>query len=356
MSAAPTSIRAAYDQHDAPQIVTKWRYLTSGMITAQAMVTSVDLPGEGKTQIMIFSSWDGYVYALRSENGSRVWSYRCKPQPGAHYPFAGSPTIAWIDGQQRVYVPGGETMYCLDATTGAEIWQFDAGTGCTTCGPREERNEIESTPAVVDGLVLLGMDTNDGVPGKGAIFALRADDGRMAWWFDVVTEATCRPAAEDNIRRFDGFHTAPELGLPDGFLETRPGCDFDRTSNGCGNIWSSMAVDMRRRQIYTVSSNCDIDTDPSTPQPPMTPPLEEAIISLTLDGDLAWSWRPRQDDPDDLDFGAVPNLLTEIGGAVRDVVGVGGRTARTMRSTAAARTRSPTRSSRTGRPTSCPAV
>jgi outer membrane protein assembly factor BamB len=310
----------------APQLIAKWRYLTSGMISAQAAVTWVDLPGEGRTQIVIVPSWDRTVYALRAENGSLVWRYLMKPQPGAYYPYSGSPTVAWIDGQQRVYVPGGETLYCLDATTGAELWQFDAGTGCTTCTTHEERNEIESTPAVVDGLVLLGMDTNDGVPGKGAIFALRADDGRLAWWFDVVTEATCRPNAEDNIRRFDSFHTAAELGLPDGFLETRPGCNFDRTSIGCGNIWSSMTVDMRRRQLYTVSSNCDVDDDPSTPPPPVTPPLEEAIISLTLDGDLAWSWRPREVDPDDLDFGAVPNLFeAEIGGAVRDIVGVGGK-------------------------------
>ncbi len=296
------------------------------MISAQAMVTSVDLAGEGKTQIVIAPSWDGYVYALRAENGSLVWRYHMKPQPGTFYPFSASPTIAWVDGQQRVYMPGGETLYCLDATSGAELWQFDAGTGCTTCTAREERNEIESTPAVVDGLVLLGMDTNDGVPGKGAIFALRAADGRLAWWFDVVTEATCRPLAEDNIRRFDGFHSAEALGLPDGFLATRPGCDFDRTSIGCGNIWSSMTVDARRRQLYTVSSNCDVDNDPTTPPPPVTPPLEEAIFSLTLDGDLAWTWRPREVDPDDLDFGAVPNLFeAEIGGAVRDVVGVGGK-------------------------------
>ena len=90
-----------------------------------------------------------------------------------------------------------------------------------------------------------------------------------------------------------------------------------------GRRWPSTCA---RGQLYTVSSNCDIDDDPSTPPPPVTPPFEEAIFALTLDGDLAWSWRPREVDPDDLDFGAVPNLFeAEIGGAVRDVVGVGGK-------------------------------
>lgn len=311
----------------APNLVAKWHYLTSGMISAQAAVVWLDLPGEGRTQVVIVPSWDRHVYALRAENGSRVWQYEMKPQPGTFYPYAGSPTIAWLAGQPRVFVPGGETMYCLDAVSGQEIWHFDAGTGCTDCTSRQERNEIESTPAVVNGLVIAGTDSNDGVPGNGAVFGLRADDGRLAWWFDLVTQSTCRPLPDDNIRRFDGFHTPDQLGLPADFLSTRPGCNFDRTSIGCGNVWSSPAVDVRRGLLYTVSSNCDTDDDPTTPPPPPPPPpFEEAIFALKLDGTPAWHWRPREVDDDDLDFGAVPNLFeAEIGGQVRDVVGVGGK-------------------------------
>jgi outer membrane protein assembly factor BamB len=311
----------------AGDLVIKWRYLTNGMISAQPAVTWLDLPGEGRTQVAIVPSWDRHVYALRMENGSRVWQYEMKPQPGAHYPFAGSATVAWIDGQQRVFIPGGETLYSLDAKTGEEIWQFDAGTGCTTCMAREERNEIESTPAVINGLVIVGMDTNDSAPGKGGMLALRADDGRLVWWFDLITQSTCRPLPEDNVRRFDGFHTEAELGLPAGFFATRPGCDFDRTGVGCGNVWSSAAVDARRGLLYTASSNCDVDDDPSTPPPPPPmPPYEEAIFALTLDGDPAWVWRAREVDPDDYDFGAVPNLFeAEIGDEVREVVGIGGK-------------------------------
>lgn len=309
------------------QLVLKWRYFTSGMISAQPVVTWIDIPGEGRTQVVIASSWDRHVYALRTENGSRVWSYLRKPQPGTFYPFAGTPTIAWVGGRQRVYVPGGETMYCLDANTGEEIWQFDAGTGCTDCTPRQERNQIESTPAVVNGLVIAGMDVNDSAPGKGGIMALDAHDGRLVWWFDLETVETCRPHPEDDIRRFDGFHTAEELGLPEGFLETRPGCDFDRSSTACGNVWSSPAVDLRRGVFYIGSSNCDTDDDPSTPPPPPPmPPYDEAIFAVSLHGDPVWVWRPREVDNADLAFGAVPNLFeAEIGGAIRDVVGIGGK-------------------------------
>lgn len=309
------------------KLTLKWRYLTSGLISAQPAVVWLDLPGEGRTQVIIVPSWDNKVYALRAENGTRVWQYPMKRQPGASYPYAASPTIAWIDGQPRVFVPGGETMYCLDAVSGSKIWQFDAGTGCTDCTARQERNEIEATPAVIDGLVIAAMDTNDGVPGKGGMFALRADDGRLVWWLDVFTRQTCRPLPGDEVHQFDGFHSTEELGLAADFFTTRPGCDFDRTSTACGNVWSSPAVDARRRLLYTVSANCDVDDDPTTPAPPPPPPpFEEAIFAVTLDGEAVWSWRPREVDPDDFDFGAVPNLFeAEIGGQMRDLVGVGGK-------------------------------
>jgi outer membrane protein assembly factor BamB len=307
-----------------PNLILKWRYQTSGMINAQPAVVWVDLPGEGRTELVIVPSWDQRVYALRASNGSRVWQFVMKPQPGTFYPYAGSPTITWVEGQPRVVVPGGETMYCLDATNGAEIWEFDAGTGCTTCTAKQERNEIESTPAVVNGMVIASMDTNDGPPGKGGMFALRLDDGRLIWWFDLFTQSTCRPNANDNIRKFDGYHTVDDLGLPADFFATRSGCDFDRSSNGCGNVWSSPTVDTRRGLIFTDSANCDTGAPPLPPPPP--PPFEEAIFALTFDGTPAWHWRPREVDDRDLDFGAVPNLFeAEIGGQMRDLVGVGGK-------------------------------
>ncbi|MEO8602994.1 MAG: PQQ-binding-like beta-propeller repeat protein [bacterium] len=311
----------------APNVIAKWKYLTNGMITAQPAVTWVDLPGEGRTQIVITSAWDGFVYTLRAENGSLVWRYQRKPHPGASYPFAGAPSIAWIDGQQRVFVPGGETMYSLDATTGAEIWQFDAGTGCTNCTEQQERTEIESTPAVIDGKVIFGMDVNDSSPGKGGMYGLDARDGRLVWYFDMEVGSTCRPLPSDNVRRYDGFHTAAELGLPADFFSTRPGCDHPRTSYECGNVWSSPAIDARRGLLYIASSNCDTDTNPDTPKPsPPMPPYDEALFALTLDGEAAWVWRPREVDNDDLSFGAVPNLFeVEIGGALRDVVGIGNK-------------------------------
>lgn len=311
----------------APKLVTKWRFLTGGIITAQPVVARVDLPGEPGTLVVYVASWDGNLYALRAGDGSLVWSFAFKPHPGASYPASGSAAVEDVDGRRVVLIGGGMTMYCFDAATGEKLWEFDAGTGCTTCDSSVERNEVESSPAVYDGLVYFGMDVNDGF-GKGGFYAVDVRTGTLRWFFDLASGSSCRPSPGDDVRRFDGYHTAEELGLPADFFATREGCGFDRTPNTCGNVWSSATIDPERGLLYTASSNCDSDTDPTTPLPsPIMSPYDEAVFALDLaTGEPAWVWRPREVDPEDLSFGAVPNLFeVEIGGAVREVIGVGNK-------------------------------
>lgn len=311
----------------APKLVTKWRFLTGGIITAQPIVARVDLPGEPDTHVVYIASWDGNLYALRAADGSLAWSFAFKPHPGASYPAVSSAAVEDVDGRRLVFVGGGMTMYCLDAATGELVWEFDAGTGCTTCDSSVERNEVESSAAVYDGLVLFGMDVNDGA-GKGGFYGVDVRTGTMRWFFDLASGSSCRPNPGDDVRRFDGYHSAAELGLPDDFFATREGCDFDRTPNTCGNVWSSATIDSERGLLFTASSNCDADADPSTPQPsPIMPPYDEAIFALDVATGLpAWVWRPREIDPEDLSFGAVPNLFEiEYAGETREVIGVGNK-------------------------------
>ena len=311
----------------APGLVTRWRFLTGGIITAQPIVANVDLPGEPGTKLVFIASWDGHLYALRFADGRLVWSFTFKPQPGAAYPQASSAAVEDVDGQRRVFVGGGMTMYSLDAATGAKIWEFDAGTGCTTCQSTEERNEVESSPAVFEGLAYFGMDVND-TGGKGGFYAVDARTGAMRFFFDLASGSSFRPFPGDDVRHFDGYHTAAQLGLPADFFATRPGCDFPRVPNTCGNVWSSATIDAKRKLPFTASSNCDTDLDPDSDLPtPIMPPYDEAIFALHTDtGEPAWRWRPREVDPADLSFGAVPNLFTiEFGGATREVVGVGNK-------------------------------
>lgn len=313
------------------QLAVKWTFLTDAIVTASPTVARVNVPGEGRIAVVYVQSWDANIYALRLRDGSELWRFTTDSQPGAAFPNASSVHVENAGGQERVYVGAGEFLYCLDAVTGDELWRFAAGTGCVDppglCGFSGERNEIESSPIVAQGMVFFGMDVNDREGGKGGFYALDADDGRMVWFFDLESGATCIPDPADEIRGFDGYHTAEDLQLPSDFFSTRTGCNFDRTGTGCGNVWSSPALDLERELLYFASSNCDTDNVPETlrPPPPM-PPHDEAVVALHLDGTPAWRWRPREVDDADLAFGAVPNLFTaRIEGVEREVVGVGNK-------------------------------
>jgi polyvinyl alcohol dehydrogenase (cytochrome) len=319
----------AITAQNAGQLVSKWKFETGGPVAAAPVVATVDV-NDQPVRLVIAGSYDGNVYAVRADDGNEVWRFRVKPHPGASYgAIVSTATVADVDGQQRVYVAGGQTMYALNAATGHEVWEFDAGTGCTTCDAQTERNEILSSPAVLPSknMVLFGMDVNDSDPGKGGFYAISADEGALTWYFDLETGATCYPDGDDNVRKFDGYHTAHELGVEDDFFETREGCDFDRTQTGCGSVWSPVSVDMERELVYFSSSNCDTDDDPNTAEPPPPMPLyDEALVALNFDGTPAWTWRPREVDNADLAFGAAPNLfITTIEGEDRDVVGLGGK-------------------------------
>jgi len=314
------------------QLRERWRFRTGAIVTASPTVARVEVPGEGLIQVVYFASWDNNVYAVRLSDGSKLWHHTADVQPGAEYPAASSAAVERIGDHDLVLVGLGEVLYALDAVTGDEVWRFTAGTGCVDglgdppglCARDGERNQIETSPLVADGKVFFGMDVNDVATGKGGFFALDAEDGRLAWFFDLESGSTCRPDAGDEIRKFDGYHSELELGLPAGFLASRPGCGFDRSTTGCANVWSSPAYDAGRSLLFFGSSNCDTGTPPE-PDPPM-PPYDEALTALNLDGTPAWRWRPREVDNEDLAFGATPNLFSiELDGRDVDVVGIGGK-------------------------------
>jgi outer membrane protein assembly factor BamB len=324
---------------NAGALAVRWTYQADGAITGSPVIADVDVPGEGPTRVVYFLSWDRYVHAVRMLDGSLLWKFLTDEQPNATFATVSSVDVAEIDGRDVVYVGSGEVFYALDAADGAEIWRFTAGTGCGAlgvggpfpgfCDPAngDERNEIEGSAFVADGTVFVTLDVNDKAVGKGGMLGLDARDGRMRWFFDLESGATCRPDPSDDIRQYDPYHDEAELNLPSGFLATRPGCDHPRSRNGCGNIWSSPAVDFEREAMYLASSNCDTDSDPASgePEPPM-PPYDEAIFALGFDGEPIWVWRPREVDNDDLAFGGAPNLFEiDFGGATRQVVGVGNK-------------------------------
>ena len=323
---------------NAADLAVRWTYTLPGAITGSPVVAEVDVPGEGVIRVVYFLAWDRRVHAVRFSDGSLLWKVLTDEQPNATFPTVSSVDVADVDGRDVVYVGSGETFYALDAATGSEIWRFTAGTGCGTLGVggpfpgycdrqgENERNQIEGSAFVAAGTVFVTMDVNDVAVGKGGLYGLDARDGRMRWFFDLESGMTCRPRPTDVIRQYDPYHSQAELNLPAGFFAI-VGCNHPRSRNGCGNIWSSPAVDFEREALYIASSNCDTDLDAGTnqPEPPM-PPYDEAVFALRFDGEPLWVWRPREVDNDDLAFGGAPNLFEiEFGGATRQVLGVGNK-------------------------------
>jgi len=253
---------------NAASLRVKWTFPTGAPVTASPSVVTLHVPGEGRTQVAFIQSWDSSLYAIRTRDGTQLWRFALAEQPGASFPNAASADVRAVDGVERVFIAGGETVYAIDAVTGREVWRFTAGTGCADppglCGFGGERNEVESSPIVADGKVLFGMDGNE-EGGNGGFFAVDARDGQLVWYFDLETASTCRPLAGDDVRHFDGSHSEAELGLPPGFLAKRPGCGFARTRRGCGNVWSSASIDDGRGLLYFASANCD--AAPGTPIP-----------------------------------------------------------------------------------------
>ena len=325
------------------QLVPRWAVPTAGAVTASPTVAAVDIPGSGLTQVAYIQSWDLNLYAVRLDDGALLWSLATEDQPGASYPGVASVHVVKVDNVDRVIVGQGEILYSLDAVTGEEAWRFTAGTGCRDangdppglCGFDGERNQIESSAYVAGGLAFFGMDINDVPGGKGGFYAVDVRDGSLAWFFDLESGQTCKPMPGEKIYQYDGYHSEAELNLPPGFL-SRPECSHPRTPNGCGNVWSSPAVDLAREALFIASSNCDTPIDPVTMLPETMPPFDEAIFSLSYEGEVRWVWRPRRADNEDLAFGAVPNLFhiqdSAGGGAAPagaggwiDVVGIGGK-------------------------------
>jgi len=87
-----------------------------------------------------FISDAGTVYALNSDTGSLIWSYRTNPSTRpSHSSPAVSNGVVYIGSQDKY-------IYAFDAFTGAVLWKYETG------------GVIDSSPAIADGMVFVGSN------------------------------------------------------------------------------------------------------------------------------------------------------------------------------------------------------
>lgn len=299
----------------------KWFVHTGSAVTASPAVAG---------GVVYVGSWDGTFYALDAADGSERWRFSAPaPYPTAFGVIVSTATVVTLpDAHTRrpreiVLFGAADRLYALDAATGRGLASLGVDPRSAALRKKQAANppvvEIESSPVVATvhshgrpmHMVYVGMDVhNDAGVGPAGLIAAQlvsARDGRWSlvpvWKSDPETGKTYR-----------GAH-ALTVGSGTGF--------------GCGDVWSSPAVDVTNNLVAYGVGNCD---DPEKARA-AGDQWSEAIVAVRADtGATRWRFAPESLLPksqqlaaahEDADFGASPNMFSIAGH--RLVVGDGSK-------------------------------
>lgn len=272
--------RTTLTESTAKTLRKAWLFPTSDAVTATPTVVD---------GVVYVGSWDDYFYAVDLETGTLRWKTRLqsqnavKPYPGEVHRNLTSDgglvtSSAWFEPGAGSRPPlvifgGGYTLYALNATTGAVYWEHDyTGRPDRPPDPNADGTRIFSSPVVIDGVVLFGVDV-DGAAGYGGyVVGANLDTGDPVWQHQTDTNAQ--------------------------------GQVLD---DGCGSVWASGTVLPALGLVVYGSADCGFAN---------VAPLAEAIIALHITtGQLAWEFHPARSDLQcDWDFGATANAGIDASG------------------------------------------
>jgi outer membrane protein assembly factor BamB len=254
--------------------------------------------------VVYIGAWDGFFYALDASTGRVIWRFQVDCQntivpvpPQCLEPGEVPPARFVSDGglitasaavvEDTVYFAAGKTLYRVNTADGGLRWKR------VLCGNPEapdcaadphDPTRIFSSPAIFNGLVFFGSTVSGAEGYRGGFVALDAATGELRWRFEVD------PRLDDQGQVIGGLN------------------------RGCGNVWSSAAIDEAHGLVFFGTANC---------QSGAQPPYHEAVIALEAQtGTPRWVFQPRQTDTCDFDFGATPNVL-DLGPQL--YVGIGGK-------------------------------
>lgn len=246
-----------------------WFFNTHDVVTATPAVV-------GNT--VYVGDWAGRFYALRRSDGTKKWVHKTKPHPRVYAgQIVSSAAVEIVDDVRSVFFGGGKTLYALRASDGKQLWKHEIGAP----GDGADYSEIESSPIVVDGLVIVGWDVHNDTSGRPAgVLAVDAATGDEAW------STVLAPTEGDGA-----------------------------TGSGCADVWGSPTVDLELRLVFVGTGNCVTDDGWGR--------YSEAIVALALDdGTVRWAYQPHAPNKDDFDFAGAPNLFEANG---RALVGLGNK-------------------------------
>lgn len=267
------------DSANVPELRPAWRFRFRGSPGPSGIFASTPVAASGRVYLQDLNS---SVYALELSNGELVWeSRRAAPNTGPN---------GLAIGYGRIYASTDAAAFALDAETGRALWRT------RLAGPTEQFVQI--APVVARGLV---YTSTVGFPpgGRGALYAVDADAGDVAWRFPVI---------RDRWR-------------------------FPRLAGG-GGAWNPLSVDDGR--VYAGTSNPGPwGGTPERPNGGAFPgPVPYSDSLLALDGDtgkLLWHDQVTPHDVRDHDFQLSPVLATvDAPGGERELVIGGGKGGRVI--------------------------
>jgi polyvinyl alcohol dehydrogenase (cytochrome) len=281
---------------DVPRLKVKWAF---GLPGDNRVYAAPAIVGDR----VYVGSASGKVYSLDAASGCVHWYFDATAgvRGGIHVATIGSgrsARTAVLFGDQRAVV------FALDAATGAKLWQTTVESYPTA--------RVTGTPALFEGRLYVPVASGEEGSGasptyecckfRGSLVALDAATGKQLWKTYTVEQA--KPTKKNSV----GTQLWGPSGAP---------------------IWSSPAIDAKRRAVYVATGNNY--TDP-------TSPLSDAVVALNLaDGKILWARQMTESDAftaacrmsdktncaesngPDFDFGASP-ILVELAGGKRAVI------------------------------------
>lgn len=153
----------------------RWVFRAGGPIRTRATVVD---------QTAFFQADDGILYALSASTGKELWRVRVVASPVVRKPFS-DPSSRYDRYGSDVTAVGGRLVLgthdgrvlCLDARSGAGVWEFKSG------------DAVLAAPAVATGRLFFGSF-------DGHVYALDAATGRLLWKHDTGKPVVSTPAVE----------------------------------------------------------------------------------------------------------------------------------------------------------------
>jgi outer membrane protein assembly factor BamB len=166
--------------------------------------------GQDESHVNIPSPKAPAIIALDKKSGKLVWEDNSVSDKILHGQWS-SPAVGKIGDVVQVVVGQGDGwVRGYEAETGKKLWEFDLNPKNTTWP--KTRNEVISTPIVVDGIVYLanGQDPEHG-EGTGHLYAIdgtkRGDitqTGRI-WHYDKIRRSISTGAYKDGLLYYADF-------------------------------------------------------------------------------------------------------------------------------------------------------